>query len=259
MIVSDGTLFFPPPFITPGTFANPTVTVNAQGRIIQISSGGSTAMAELDDFVSNSNTGSLNWTPISNGGGSGAGVTTAFADGSTYGVMDLRTGNTPGGRGGLRLASTFTNPSVPGSRLDLEWRFRIETLSTVAQDYFVNIGFTDNTTGGQGNNALALRYDDGNFIVFARVGGVETTAVDTGIAPVAGTWYRCAIRMEDGSGEVNLYDGATLLQSVSVDAAFLPTTQTFAPIALIQKQVGNTTRSLLVDYASYAFVPGGPR
>jgi hypothetical protein len=258
--VNDKNLYLPPlpaTGVVPGSYVNPTIQVDSSGRIVSAVSGTpDTGVVYADDFTSNSTSGSLNWTLLSNGAGSGVFVATSLASGEHPGVFELRTGTGAGGRGGLRQSSSMANPG-PNGVLSYEAVIRLPVLSTVLEDYFVNLGFTDNTSGGQGSNAIALRYDSGNWFLYARAGGVETLAVDLGIAPVAGQWTKVRIEVTPTQGALAFVapSGTPLPQvpqAVIAQAQLPNATQRFSPKALIQKQAGVTLRTMELDYIAYA-------
>jgi hypothetical protein len=210
----------------------------------------------FDDFHSTVVASSLQWSATANGAGSGVFVDVTLATAENPGIRRLDTGTTAAGRGLLRQNSSMAYLSTKGESF-VEWVVRIPTLSTVGvQDYFVNVGWNNNTAGTQGTNAIAFRYDDGNWIAYARSGAaVDTATIDTGIAPVAGAWTK--LRIETTPQGAFFYIGTspgTLSLVATMLPAVLPTTLgLFAPMAIIQKQVGLLSRTMFVDYCHFGY------
>jgi hypothetical protein len=255
-----------PTGVTPGTYTNATVTVNAAGQVTAASSGagggGEAGFEFIDDFLAVTTAGNLNWTAGSNGAGSGAFKDTTQVTAVNQGILDLRTGTSAGGRGFVRQSTEFVNPGAAGT-LSYEALIQIPILDNGVDDFFVNVGFNNNTSGGQGTNAIAFRYDSGNWIAFARAGGVETTAVDTGVAPVAGQWTKLRVEVTPAGADFFVAPSGSPFSATpnaSIPQASLPNaTQLMHPIAIIQKQLGATLRRVYVDYIRYALELVGVR
>jgi hypothetical protein len=210
----------------------------------------------FDDFTSTVVASSLQWSATANGAGSGVFVDTTLATAANPGIRRLDTGTTAAGRGLLRQSPTMAYLGMSGESF-VEWVVRIPTLSTVGvEDYFVNVGWNNNTTGTQGTQAIAFRYDDGNWIAYARAGAaVDTSTIDTGIAPVAGAWTK--LRIETTPAGAFFYIGTspgTLTLAATMLPAVLPTTLgLLAPMAIIQKQAGLLSRTMFVDYCHFGY------
>jgi hypothetical protein len=224
--------------------------------------GGEAGFEFIDDFLAVTTAGNLNWTAGSNGAGSGAFKDTTQVTAVNQGILDLRTGTSAGGRGFVRQSTEFVNPGAAGT-LSYEALIQIPILDNGVDDFFVNVGFNNNTSGGQGTNAIAFRYDSGNWIAFARAGGVETTAVDTGVAPVAGQWTKLRVEVTPAGADFFVAPSGSPFSATpnaSIPQASLPNaTQLMHPIAIIQKQLGATLRRVYVDYIRYALELVGVR
>lgn len=133
----------------------------------------SNSVSLFEDWVSSNAAGQFNWERLSNGSGSGAFPSPSEVDADRPGVIELRTGTSPGGRGAVRLGRQRMTGPPPGGSMFSEWGCRLSDLGTIAEDFFINIGFSDNNSGGNGTNSIAFRYDGPgpNWQVFTRAGG----------------------------------------------------------------------------------------
>jgi hypothetical protein len=189
----------------------------------------------------------LNWTIGSNGAGSGGFIN--VPETGHPGILRLSTGTTSGGRGMARQQATGMYDSA--ERSYFEAVVNVVVLEDGTNNFFVNVGWTDNTSGGQGTTAIAFRLDGTNWFAYARKTGSDTAAVDTGIAGAANTWVTLRIET-DSTGATFFINGA---QVATIASANLPAGagQPFSPIAIIQKQAGTTNRNLLVDCIGFGY------
>lgn len=212
----------------------------------------------FDDFISLTGVGSTGWTVGTNGAGSGVfAVNPVAGDGIHPGVVRLATGTTVGGRGVLsRGVTRHTVPTGLDSNLLFEALVQVETLATVAEDYFVNVGLSDNVGGGNPTNGFGFRYDfpTVQWLGVLRIGGVDVV-LQTGPSVVAGQWTKLRVTYTPVEGML-FSVGSPSPGPVSPIGAAIPAatvtpllaTPGFAPNLKIQKQAGTISRGLLVDY-----------
>jgi hypothetical protein len=247
-------------FNSPGAFYH--FDQNLLGREVirvynyPLGNGGASFGYYVDDFISPVVESTLNWSATGFGAASGVFVDNSLSGTGNPGIRRLSTGTTATGRGMLRQENAMSYLGTQGDSF-IEWLVYIPTLSDGVDSYFLNLGFTDNTVGGQGDQAIAFRYENGNWIAYARSASVETDTIDTGIAPVDNAWTR--LRIELNRNGATFFIGASpgfnnLVNVASIAAGNLPgILQRFAPIAMIQKQSGTNNRNAFVDYCHYGF------
>lgn len=218
----------------------------------------------FDDFLSLTGVGSTGWTIGTNGAGSGVfAVNPTPGDGSHPGVVRLATGSNVGGRGMLsRGVTRHTIPTGSADVLFFEALVQVETLADGVNDYFLNIGLSDNVGGGNPVNGIIFRYDfpTAEWLGVLRIGGVDTV-VEIGPPVAAGQWTKLRIVYDSVRGLRFLHASPSPGPLVQIGSDISPTTLApllaspgFAPSLKIQKQVGTTSRGLLVDYVESHYI-----
>lgn len=225
----------------------------------------------FDDFLALTGVGNTGWTVGANGAGSGVvQVAPALGDNVHPGVVQCSTGTTVGGRGVLSWGVTRHRipAGVVGGRLVLETLVQIPTLATGAEDYFVNVGGSDNVGGGNPTQGIVFRYDfpGTTWNGVLRIGGLDVD-VQIGPAVVAGQWARLVIDYDAAIGLryfIAQPSPGPLVQigstvPLAVVDPLAAVAGAFAPQIKIQKQVGIAARTLLVDYVSFRYLVPGAR
>jgi len=185
---------------------------------------------------------------VNNGTGAAQAQTTGTA--LRPGIITLSTGTTNAGysyRGtGDSSSVSFT---TPGSGVMLyEAAVAMPTLPDGTESYGVRCGFVA-ATNGDANNDICFRYSNAAATWYAVTdsGGTETaTAISSTYNPVADTFQKLAIRVDERGKEVNFYINDVL---VATHKTNIPTAAIGAGIH-ITKTAGTTARALKLDYQS---------
>lgn len=185
--------------------------------------------------------------------GTGATAGTLKYDSSLGLYRACTTGSTSTGLANWVMGGSSSSCILPavGSHV---WRyeavFRIPTLSDgVTEKFYVNVGFlAAATSGAPGNSSACFNFPDtgGNIQAVCRDNGTES-AVDTGIAPSANTWYRVVIVITNNT-QVDFYIttlGTALPTTPVVTATTYPIpVHSITAGACILKTAGVTGREL---------------
>lgn len=221
--------------------------------------------AVFDDFISQRAIGELLWTQMFSGIGSGVSANSSQVNGNTIGVRQLATGISSSGRGGLRqFQNGMTNLGASGGSMDCEWRIKVDTLGGGGQDYVLAMGWSDNTGGGFGNSAIGMRYNSTlspNLFAFARVGGVDTQSIDTGVVMTT-DWMRVAINVTPVGAQFLQAPspGGTLAPVASIATVDLPgPSDRFGAQILMRKLAGTTSRLAYLDFFKMNYTFGTSR
>jgi len=204
----------------------------------------------FDDFLNTDALGALGWTPLTSGAGSAVAPFPATA--GYPGILRLVTGTTAAGRAGLRMQPTSVMFNPITGKISIEWMASLNVLATAGQDYFINIGWSDNTTGTQGTDGIYFRYDfpTTNWFAVSRVAGVTAAAVNTGNLVTTG-WRKYHIDLDPTGARFYMGPpGIMPAQVASIPVGSLPSgpLRLFGPHAIIRKQTGILSRALFVDY-----------
>jgi hypothetical protein len=206
------------------------VTIAASGS----SSDGLATVHMVDDFISGSVTGSgttgrLNW--LNSNGGSNAAVA---GEADHPGIIRMSAASAQSTIY-LRITSG-TGSFLPAEDFDLTWIIRP---TQVDADTGIRLGLAADSLAAFGTkpaNGLYFEFLLGgtNWLRTARASSVETaTAVDTGVAVAAATWYKLRIRRIDGSTigyTINAGSEQTLTANIPT-AALTPFANIFANVA----------------------------
>jgi|GEM_PF-5561166 len=211
----------------------------------------------FDDFTASTTASITGWNTQNSGAGSGV-FPGGPAGPASPGVFIFSTGTSAGGRGRIRLGTSGSFPIqnvVNPDFIFVEWGAQIPILADGVNDYFINFGMNDGNTGGQGVVGCYFRYDfpNPNWIAVARDSGPET-AVDTGITVSTSNYFRYRVEFNDTEARYFIAEYSQPFQQVASINTNLPTLgKIFGPQAVIQKQLGTTSRIMLVDYAFFGY------
>lgn len=213
-----------------------------------------------EDWTVGGTAGSFSWIPnLAVVGSAVSLVGTPYITPNHQGVLRMGTGTTATGRAGVRTAINLHNVGLGGNSMSFEAMSRLDTLSTVTEEYFFQNGWTDATFGGLfGTGAIQFVYNRAangpNWQAFARR-GLVSTIIDTSIPVVAGGWFRMRI-------EVDPIEARFLMSEPLVLVATMP--QAVLPVASmgisckIEKTAGTSLREAVNDYMQWgARYPSG--
>lgn len=143
------------------------------------------------------------------------------------------------------------------------WRVRVPTLSTTAETFTVIAGSLDAnlTTNSFGSDGVYFTYTDvspsttPNWMIVVQDGGA-TAGVDTGVAVVAGSWYKLSWWYESGVG-VHFYinDAETTNSPINTNLPLTVNSEEFRPYTakIFKTGPGTTARTFDIDYMSVMF------
>ncbi|HEY4360325.1 MAG TPA: hypothetical protein VGN17_05130 [Bryobacteraceae bacterium] len=169
------------------------------------------------------------------------------------GIVQLSTGTTTSGysyRGtGDSNSVSFT---TPGSGVLLyETAVNIPTLPDGTDSAGIREGFLAGTSGDN-NNDICFKYTNASTHLICRTdnaGTATTTTLGSAYDPVAGTFQKLAIRVDEKAKEVNFYVNDVL---VATHKTNIPTAAVGAGVSIL-KTAGTTARTVQVDYQSVKY------
>jgi len=238
-------------------------TGNAGDAAVQVDDGGTTnPLAAYASFAPqprvvfwDTNIGNGTSAPFSvANGGTGAAGSFTISDDQHPMSRQYITGTTSTGRWGL----IWNTPAVfdtAGHQWRYECRFQIPTLSNATDQFNFTAGFTDVLTAIDAVDGAYIKIDSqaaANFQCVTSANSVRTTT-DSGIAAVAGTWYRVVIIVTNVT-KVDFYiyaEGSSFPSSPTATITTnIPTgtTRASAVGAGVLKSVGTTSRGVFVQY-----------
>lgn len=220
------------------------------------------AGAVFDDFV-NITTAANNGPFGLNTSNGGSGSTPAMLnppDASAVGVYQLPTGSTTTGRCGVTSSPIALRFGALAQSLTI--RFQLPTLLDGTESGAIYIGFIDSMTAAPTDGAYVY-WDNTqtNFRYRTRNNSTETD-VDSGLAPVAGTWYTATISANAAGTAVVFTIEANNTRANPITGANAQTLTTNIPTASgrdtgfgvnIIKSAGTTSRLLYADYIRYGW------
>lgn len=207
--------------------------------------------------------GSFGWASSVSGAGAAFNGTAGIA--GRPGIFQFITGTTSNAITGLR--TTAIGVLFGGGAMRFRTSIRIPTLSVEASEVFtVSIGFYDagSAVGNGVDGAYFIYSSSGTY--YANVGnwsGITAnnstrTEVSSGIAVVAGTWYKLEIAVNAAGTAVEFFVNDV---SIGTSATNIPTAtgRETAISYKVEKQLGITSRALDADYTGLLNVPTAAR
>lgn len=191
----------------------------------------------------------LTWTEF--GGPSGAVDKAAGSEVGHPGLWSLSTGTNVAGAAVTRLGSASMVNT--GGVIVFEALVRITTLSTAAQEFRIDIGIHDGTSGAAPANGFYFCYDrvnNGDFwTIKARENSGTVTTFVSSIAVAAGTWYRLTgITNATGTQFDGYVNGTIMGTSPQISSGMPTSTRQIFPSFQILKTAGTLSRAAQIDY-----------
>lgn len=173
---------------------------------------------------------------------------TSSDPGGHPGILTLVTGTSSSGRAGIVYSSAANAIRLGHGLVRTETLITLENLSDGSDSFVVRSGYNNDPTT-DGTDAVMFRYthsaNGGRWQAVTRNNGVENS-IDTGIAVVAGDWYKLRIVINAVANVVLFYINGVLV--ATENGPTIPANRTTAPMIAINKTLGTTTRRLMVDY-----------
>lgn len=200
-----------------------------------------------NDFMGVTTDGNLTFAVTGSGAANSATAVSSVA--GRPGVMQHTTGTTA--TGSARAVSTGVDGILLGN--DTNWRFeagaRILTLSSSVERFTYRTGFLDSGTSSPVDGCF-YRYSDnlasGNWQGVCRANNTES-ACDTGVAVVAGTWYRLTLQVNSAGTSVDFMTDGTSRCQITTNIPTGAGRGTAFGSSII-KSVGTTARTAALDY-----------
>lgn len=213
--------------------------------------------AVIDDLWNNSasaQNGIFGYTDSNSGSGSTP-ISVTVPDGSAFGCVQILTGSTSTGRSGILTTSTSMRfGAIP---LSVTWRFLMPSLLDGTENGAIYIGFIDSLTAAPVDGAY-IYWDNTqtNFRYRTRTNSTETD-IDSGLAPVANTWYAVTVSVNAAGSSVAFSVEVNNSRATALTNANAGTITTNIPTAggretamgaSIIKSAGTTNRAVTLDY-----------
>lgn len=193
--------------------------------------------------------------------GTGADVTNmAVAELGVFGVWQLTTGTTATGRAAI-IAGNADSFSLGQGQATFEVYLKFPTLSTVAEEFILRIGFMDSTTGGSTNGVYMIydRLTSLNWKLNTITAGGSST-VNTSATPVGTGWTRLKIVVNAAGTSVSFFvngtqvSGSPITTNIPVGAG-----KECTLAASLIKSAGINTRNANIDYVAFDYDLTTPR
>lgn len=196
---------------------------------------------QIEDFVGNS---ALSWANVSTGTGATFALNSSSINQNHPGAIATTTGSTSTGRG---AGSSGTLKLGAGLAL-VHAVISVDTLSTVTDEYFCEVGLTDESqTSNKSLDGMWLRYDrltDGANWQVMNGNGTTATKTDSGIPVVASTNYHFYALVNSANSSVKLYiDGAL----IATHTTNISSNSNVRPSCKIVKSAGTASLALRFD------------
>jgi hypothetical protein len=231
--------------------------IGAQGQAMIVGASGTPTWGSAVSNVKSSTitydeflTGTVNlvWSLAASGGSSSI-IIPAAANSYRPGICSLNTGAAATNRSAIGgVSTTVLFESGAGITYTYETDIFIPVLSSSTQRFQVVAGFANNFTYSAASATMAVTYTDnvngGAFVCEVKNPG--STAFNTAVTVAPNTWYRITI-VSDNLGNANFY-----INGVSQTTIAAPQTNASIPMVNIISSVGNTSKSVYIDYLSLA-------
>lgn len=201
-----------------------------------------------DDWMNGAAAWDNNWVSTVNGAAAAVAATTTGQDSTHLGIVALSTGTSSTGRASISLSNVST--VVPGGGSELtQWIVQMPNVPDGTNTYTVRIGLGDVAAAGDFTNGLYfeinLATSSTNWIIKSASSSTRTTTV-TSKAFVNGEWDRLGITLV--SGVASYYVNGVMVGTITTN---IPNNVAVFPVAKVEKSVGTTSRSLMIDSFRY--------
>lgn len=203
---------------------------------------------DLDDFEDTAVASQLAWTTTTAGLAATVSTVTTNVDANHFGMRELSTGLTATGRAGFYRS--LNQRLVGGSKIYFETLIRIPTLSVAAQRYTIRLGLGDfwNVATLTPVQGVYFEYDEATSLNWRVVNqnGAVLTAVDSGVAVVAGAFIKLAFFVQDVGPQSTFYINGVQVPGTPIGTN-LPTGLLGFGYQIL-KSAGLLARTMLLDY-----------
>ena len=217
------------------------------------SSGGNiqsnSVIAFTDHFITE-----VNQPLFSNHTNGGGGVAyNQYSDAGHLGTYKIQTG---GGTGQAAITTNEFGLTLGLGSGYITWVWKVDALSTGGDAYTARVGALKGAGSATGDptDGIFIRYthsvNSGNMQLVCRANGTET-AIDLGVAVVAGTWYNTKISFDAvGASVTAQVNGGTPSAAITTN---IPNSQfrTFGVASSIDKTSGSTNVAVWVDMCDF--------
>lgn len=193
---------------------------------------------------------------VQNASGTGAAIAQQTPpDAASIGVIRCRVANN-GGRAGVFTYNASPGESLRfgGGQLDVSWRFQMPTLPDGSESYSITLGFMDAVNVSHTDGAY-LFFSQGvtNFRYRTRSNSTETDT-DSGLAPIAGTWYILRIIVNAAATSITFTINSANSQALTTN---IPTGAGrevgIGAVIVKTASAANANRDLYLDYCRFAW------
>lgn len=172
---------------------------------------------------------------------------------NVYGAIQLTTGTSATGyvvmfrqiQGIQAAPKSLTNTLY----LIQQWGIYLSALPSSSQTYLVRIGYTSQSSASTPGTAVAFLINYGtsttNWLIESIIPSGGTNITTTSTAIVAGAWMTLRLVI-DNTNTANFYINGTSIGTLSLSPSFASLLGT--PTMFLQKSVGTTAATLLIDY-----------
>lgn len=182
-------------------------------------------------------------TSVSTGGtGASANVNASTFTSSTPGILTLATGTTTSGRAGCK---GFNIIKLGNLYLELEFSFKIRTLTDSSDQFSIQAGFGNTNTGAFGHGCYIYYDQTSTNLKYVNTFSSTSTSVDSGFTPVADTFFTAKI-VVNGSSSVRYTINNSNAQTITTNIPS-STTGLFTSFVIL-KSLGTNDRQVDFDW-----------
>ena len=186
---------------------------------------------------------------------------TTTPDNGSFGVWQFSTASATASTSyAIQDGTTLTSLRLGGGAFVYETRIRIPTLSDGTNTFTASTGIANNAPAFATSD-VCFKYthgtNSGHWTLETKNNSVATTA-DSGIAVVAGTWYRLRAEINAAGTSITYYINGSSVGTITTNIPTASGRELCAAMD-ITKSAGSTARTLLVDYVYMKWTPTTPR
>lgn len=205
---------------------------------------------QYTDWYTNTVAGETGWGSSASGSGA-ANTIVSPTENNNVGIVQLSTGNTNSGC--VAISQGLINAFFSGGPSFFEALIKIPTLSVSNQRFIVRCGFGDLAGNGDFTDGVYFEYNEAisPYLLLKSANNSSRTQIISSFTINANTWYRLRVEINYNGTLARFWSGDTFLGEISTNIP-ITSTRVFSGIHKIEKTVGNTARTLLVDYTEMA-------